>query len=102
MEPSDFQGTIGRDWRTSEPWWPEPERAPVGSPNVLLVVLDDVGFAQLGCFGSDLETPAFDDLAANGVRFTSFHTTSLCSPTRACLLTGRNHHRVGVGRVSEL
>lgn len=65
--------------------------------NVVMVVLDDLGFAQLGCFGSDLETPTFDRLAAGGLRFTNFHTTALCSPTRACLLTGRNHHRVGVG-----
>jgi arylsulfatase A-like enzyme len=65
--------------------------------NVVMVVLDDLGFAQLGCFGSDLDTPTFDRLAAGGLRFTNFHTTALCSPTRACLLTGRNHHRVGVG-----
>src|SRR5947209_10615937 len=70
---------------------------PRGGTNVVLIVLDDLGFAQLGCFGSDIETPSFDALAANGLRFTNFHTTALCSPTRACLLTGRNHHRVGVG-----
>jgi arylsulfatase A-like enzyme len=70
---------------------------PLEGMNVVLVVLDDLGFAQLGCFGSDIETPAFDALAADGLRFTNFHTTALCSPTRACLLTGRNHHRVGVG-----
>jgi arylsulfatase A-like enzyme len=70
---------------------------PPGGTNVVVVVLDDLGFAQLGCFGSDLETPTFDRLAAGGLRFTNFHTTAMCSPTRACLLTGRNHHRVGVG-----
>jgi arylsulfatase len=69
---------------------------------VLLVVLDDVGFAQLGCYGSDISTPTIDALAAGGVRFTNFHTTALCSPTRACLLTGRNHHRNGLGRVADL
>ena len=63
-----------------------------GAPNVLVVVLDDVGFAQLGCFGSDIDTPNLDRLAANGLRYANFHTTALCSPTRACLLTGRNHH----------
>jgi arylsulfatase A-like enzyme len=77
-------------------------RAPEGAPNVLVVLLDDVGFAQLGCFGSDIDTPTFDRLAANGLRYTNFHTTALCSPTRACVLTGRNHHRVGVGRVTDL
>ena len=78
---------------------PEP---PEGAPNVLLIVLDDVGFAQLGCYGSDIATPTIDGLAADGIRLTNFHTTALCSPTRACLLTGRNHHRSGMGRVADL
>ncbi len=69
---------------------------------MVLVVLDDVGYAQLGCYGSDIETPVLDGLAADGVRLANFHTTSLCSPTRACLLTGRNHHRSGMGRVADL
>ncbi len=73
-----------------------------GAPNVVVVVLDDVGFAQLGCFGSDIATPAIDGLAEQGVRLTNFHTTAVCSPTRACLLTGRNHHRVGVGMLPDL
>jgi arylsulfatase A-like enzyme len=98
----EFGGRIGRDWRDSEPWWPPEPAPPPGSPNVLLVVLDDVGYAQLGCYGSDIETPAIDGLAAGGVRLANFHTTSLCSPTRACLLTGRNHHRSGMGRVADL
>jgi arylsulfatase len=68
----------------------------------MLVVLDDVGFAQLGCYGSDISTPTIDALATRGLRFTNFHTTALCSPTRACLLTGRNHHRNGLGRVADL
>jgi arylsulfatase len=102
LEPDRFEGTIGRDWRDSEPWWPEPRRAPDGAPNVVLVVLDDVGFAQLGCYGSDIDTPTLDGLAAGGVRYTNFHTTALCSPTRACLLTGRNHHSVGMGRITDL
>ncbi len=97
-----FGGRIGRDWRDSEPWWPPEPAAPDGAPNVLLVVLDDVGYAQLGCYGSDIETPVFDGLAASGVRLANFHTTALCSPTRACLLTGRNHHRSGMGRIAEL
>ncbi len=102
MEPDEFRGRIGRDWRDSEPWWPDPERAPADAPNVVLVVLDDVGFAQFGCYGSDIDTPTFNRLAAGGLRYTSFHTTALCSPTRACLMTGRNHHSVGMGRITDL
>ncbi len=98
----EFRGRIGRDWRESEPWWPPEPAPPPGSPNVLLVVLDDVGYAQLGCYGSDIETPVLDGLAEGGIRLANFHTTSLCSPTRACLLTGRNHHRSGMGRVADL
>jgi len=97
-----FGGRIGQDWRDSEPWWPPVPQPPPGAPNIILVVLDDVGYAQLGCYGSDIETPILDDLAARGIRLANFHTTSLCSPTRACLLTGRNHHRSGMGRVAEL
>ena len=81
----------------SVPAWPVPARAPAGAPNVVLVVLDDVGFAQIGCFGSDIATPRFDRLAAEGLRYRNFHTTAMCSPTRACLLTGRNHHTCAMG-----
>ena len=102
MAPIEFQGKIGNDWRDSEPWWPPESTPPEGAPNVLLVVLDDVGFAQLGCYGSDIETPRIDAVAAEGVRLSNFHTTALCSPTRACLMTGRNHHRSGMGRVADL
>ena len=102
MAPVQFQGRIGNDWRDSEPWWPPFPTPPEGAPNVVLVVLDDVGFAQLGCYGSDIETPFIDAVAADGLRLTNFHTTALCSPTRACLLTGRNHHRSGMGRVADL
>jgi arylsulfatase A-like enzyme len=97
-----FGGRIGRDWRDSEPWWPPESSPPPGAPNVLLVVLDDVGFAQLGCYGSPIATPVIDGLAASGVRLANFHTTALCSPSRACMLTGRNHHRSGMGRVADL
>jgi arylsulfatase A-like enzyme len=99
---AEFGGTIGRDWRDSEPWWPPEPAALPGAPNIVLIVLDDVGFAQLGCYGSDIETPVIDGLAAGGVLLANFHTTSLCSPTRACLLTGRNHHRSGMGRIADL
>ena len=97
-----FEGVIGRDWRDSTPWWPPDPEPPAGAPNVLVIVLDDVGFAQLGCYGSDIATPTLDGLAARGVRLSNFHTTALCSPTRSCLLTGRNHHRNGLGRVADL
>lgn len=73
-----------------------------GAPNVVVIVLDDLGFAHLGGYGSDLATPNLDRLAGRGVRFTNFHTTAVCSPTRACLLTGRNHHRVGMGMLPDL
>ncbi len=98
----EFGGIIGRDWRESEPWWPSEPAPPPGAPNIVLVVLDDVGYAQLGCYGSDIRTPVLDGLASRGVRLANFHTTSLCSPTRACLLTGRNHHRSGMGRIADL
>ena len=102
MARIEFGGKIGNDWTDSEPWWPPLPTPPEGAPNVVLIVLDDVGFAQLGCYGSDIATPVIDRVAAEGVRLTNFHTTALCSPTRACLLTGRNHHRSGMGRVADL
>lgn len=97
-----FAGVIGKYHDESTPWWPDPDRAVSGSPNIVIIVLDDVGFAQLGCFGSDIATPTFDGLAAKGLRYTNFHTTALCSPTRSCVLTGRNHHSNGMGRVIEI
>ena len=102
MEPGEFRGVRGRYHHESTPWWPAPVRPPLGAPNIVLVVLDDVGFAQLGCYGSDIETPTIDGLATAGLRYTNFHTTALCSPTRAALLTGRNHHANGMGRIAEL
>ena len=102
MERDEFRGTVGRYHWESEAYWPPEPVPPAGAPNVLVVVLDDVGFAQLGCFGSDIDTPTFDRLAAGGLRYANFHTTALCSPTRACVLTGRNHHRVGMGRIIDL
>lgn len=99
-----FPGVIGRTQADSIPAWPVPPRAPEGAPNVLTIVLDDTGFAQVGCFGGlggRVETPNIDRLAENGLRYNNFHTTALCSPTRACLLTGRNHHTVGAAVVME-
>src|SRR3954451_5469424 len=71
------------------------------APNILVIVLDDVGFGHLACFGGPVDTPNLDELAARGLRFNNFHTTSLCSPSRAALLTGRNHHSIGFGTISE-
>jgi arylsulfatase len=99
--PQEFKGLIGRSFSESTPWWPGPPRAPEGAPNILFIVLDDVGYGQIGCFGGLCETPNLDRLAANGVRFGNFHTTALCSPTRSCLLTGRNHHSNAMGSIVE-
>ncbi len=88
---------IGRTFRESTPAWPEPPKPPDGAPNILMVLFDDVGFSDFGCYGGDAATPTIDRLAANGLRYTGFHTTAMCSTTRAALLTGRNHHSVGVG-----
>jgi arylsulfatase len=82
----------------STPWWPPERKAPAGAPNVLVVLFDDVGFSDFGCYGSPIRTPTIDRLAEQGLRYTGFHhTTAMCSTTRAALLTGRNHHSVGVG-----
>ena len=102
MSNDGFQGVIGNTVPESTPAWPQRPQPPEGAPNVVFIVLDDTGFAHLGCYGSDIETPNMDRLAAGGLRYNNFHTTALCSPTRACLLTGRNHHSVGVGRITEL
>jgi len=88
---------IGRTIADSTPFWPEPARPPKGAPNILVVLFDDVGFSDFGCYGSPIETPTIDALAEAGLRYTGFHTTAMCSTTRAALLTGRNHHSVGVG-----
>ena len=87
---------LGRTHADSAPWYEPPLRPPAGSPNVVYIVLDDTGFADLGCYGSEIRTPHVDRLARDGLRYNNFHTTTLCSPSRACLLTGRNHHAVGM------
>lgn len=92
-----FQGEIRAIVKESTPWWPPQPSAPPGAPNILVVLFDDVGFSDFGCYGSSIKTPTIDRLAAQGLRYTGFHTTALCSTTRAALLTGRNHHSVGVG-----
>ena len=97
-----FPGVIGRTADESSPAWPAPVRAGAGAPNVVFVVLDDTGFGQLGCYGSPIATPNFDALAASGLRFTNMHTTALCSPSRSCIVTGRNHHSNGMAAITEL
>jgi arylsulfatase len=98
--PSRFEGTIGRTIADSEAWFDDPPHPGGEAPNVVLVLLDDTGFAQFGCYGSDIDTPNVDALAAGGLQFTNFHVTPLCSPTRASLLTGRSQHAVGMRAVS--
>ncbi len=98
-----FKGTINIDIRDSVPDWTpfEPPKAPGRAPSVVYIVLDDVGFSAMGCYGGPIETPNIDRIAAAGVRFTQWHTTALCSPTRSCLLTGRNHTRNSMACITE-
>jgi arylsulfatase A-like enzyme len=99
--PQPFPGQINLNAAQSKPAWPARVVPPKGAPNVLLIMTDDVGFAAPSTFGGVIPTPALDRIAANGLRYTNFHSTSLCSPTRAALITGRNHHSVGFGVVTE-
>ena len=96
-----FGGEINLNAAQSKPWWPPTIVPPAGAPNILLIMTDDVGFAAPSTFGGVIPTPALDRVAANGLRYTNFHSTSLCSPTRAALITGRNHHSAGFGVVAE-
>ena len=102
--PSDkaFPGVIGRTADESSPAWPAPVRAPKDAPNVLFIVLDDTGFGQLGCYGSPIATPNLDRLAERGLRYNNMHTTALCSPSRACVITGRNHHSNAMACITEM
>ncbi len=100
-QPDDhFGGTIGATIAESVPDFHEPPHPRDGAPNIVVIVLDDTGFAQLGCYGSDIDTANIDQLAGDGLQFTNFHVTPLCSPTRAALLTGRSQHAVGMRTVS--
>lgn len=96
-----FEGTIGETYQDSEADWQEPVAAPEGAPNIIVILLDDVGFGQTSTFGGLIPTPALDQLAEEGLRFTRFHTTAICGPSRAALLTGRNHHVTGNGFLME-
>jgi arylsulfatase len=97
-----FKGTIGQTAKESKADYPKPIEAPAGAPNVLIILLDDVGFGHASTFGGAVPTPTLDRLAKGGLRYNQFHTTALCSPTRGALLTGRNHHSIGTGVIIEL
>ena len=96
-----FPGRMGRTIGESDPAWPSPVRAKEGAPNVLFIVIDDTGFGQLGCYGSPINTPNIDKLSKKGLLFTNMHTTALCSPSRSCILTGRNHHSNAMSCITE-
>ena len=100
--PPKFGDEMNLNALQSKPWWPPRVVPPKGAPNILLILTDDVGFGAPSTFGGVIPTPSLDRIAANGLRYTNFHTTSLCSPTRAALITGRNHHSVGFGVISEM
>ena len=100
--PPEFGGVIKESAKDSKPWWPPRVVPPKGAPNVLLIMTDDQGYGVSGTFGGVIPTPALDRIAKAGLRYTQFHSTALCSPTRAALITGRNHHAVGFGVISEL
>ncbi|WP_313458156.1 arylsulfatase [Stenotrophomonas sp.] len=98
-----FHGQVGRTYQDSDPaQFPQPVQAPKGAPNVVLILLDDVGFGQFSTFGGGVPSPTMDRLAAEGLRYNHFHTTALCSPTRAALITGRNHHSASFAGITEL
>jgi arylsulfatase len=96
-----FGGVVGRKASESKPDFPKAVTAPKGAPNILLILTDDTGFGASGTFGGPIPTPTLDRVAQSGLCYNNFHTTALCSPTRAALLTGRNHHSVGFGNISE-
>jgi arylsulfatase len=93
----EFKGKIGRTYAESQEWYPEAKKAKPGTPNVIIILLDDVGYSQIGSYGGLIQTPNIDALAADGLRYNNFHTTALCSPTRASLMAARNPHRIGFG-----
>jgi arylsulfatase len=100
--PMPFGGVIKESAKDSTPWWPPRVVPPKGAPNVLLIMTDDQGYGVSGTFGGVIPTPALDRIAKAGLRYTEFHSTALCSPTRAALITGRNHHSVGYGVIGEM
>lgn len=99
--PAALAAAPARTVQEATPHWPQRPKPASTAPNIVWVVLDDCGYSQLGCYGSSIETPAIDRLAGHGVRYTNFHVTAMCSPTRTCLLTGRNHHAAGMGYLAD-
>ena len=97
---SEFKGKIGKTFAESQEYWPERKQAPKGAPNVVFWLIDDAGYGTSSAFGGLMQTPVLDSLANNGLRYTNFHSTGVCSPTRAALLTGRNHHSVHMGTLN--
>jgi arylsulfatase len=97
----DFPGKIGRTVADSTPWWPAATEQGELPPNIVTIMFDDTGWSDFGCFGSEIRTPSIDALANEGLRYTNFHVTPLCSPTRACFLSGRNHHSVGMRNLAD-
>jgi arylsulfatase len=93
----EFEGKIAESYEESEEWWPTTPKPPAGTPNVVILLLDDTGFGHLSSFGGLCETPNIDKLSEDGLRYNNFHTTALCSPSRAVIMAGRNHHRIGLG-----
>ena len=100
--PAPFNGTINMDAKDSKPYWPPTVVPRKGAPNILLIMTDDQGYGVSGTFGGVIPTPSMDRIAKAGLRYTQFHSTALCSPTRAALITGRNHHSVGFGVITEM
>src|ERR1700679_600709 len=100
--PLPFGGVIKETAAGSTPFWPPRVVPPKGAPNILLIMTDDQGYGASSTFGGVIPTPALDGIAQAGLRYTEFHSTALCSPTRAALITGRNHHSVGFGVISEM
>src|SRR5450755_536349 len=100
--PPKFGGAIKESAKDSKPWWPPRIVPPKGAPNVLLIMTDDQGYGVSGTFGGVIPTPSLDRIAKAGLRYTQFNSTALCSPTRAALITGRNHHSSGFGVITEL
>ncbi len=98
----EFGGVIADTYAESTQDWPPPTRPPTDAPNIIVIMLDDLGFGQLSCYGGSIDAPHIAELASNGLRYNNFHTTALCSPTRAALLTGRNHHSVGFSAIAEM
>jgi len=99
--PPQFGGKIERNAAQSTPYWPARVVPPQGAPNILLIMTDDTGFGVSSTFGGVIPTPNLDRIAANGLRYTNFNSTALCSPSRAAIIAGRNHHSMGFGVISE-